>query len=462
MTAGAQGLGTSRESYRRLSGWGRSTGSVARVVPVSSPGEIADAILLSGPRGIVPLGAGRSYGDAAQNGGGTLVDLSTMSEVRLSHDGTQVVAGAGVTLDELLRWMLPRGLMIPVSPGTSQVTLGGMVAADVHGKNHHRLGSFGEHVTRIDLVDGLGEQRSLTREDPAFWATTGGMGLTGVITEVAFVPLRVSTSRFLVDVTRYDVLDDLMMGMREADLHASYSVAWLDSVGAHGPLGRGILSTAEHAEVEDLPIHERADALSPGTRRSLPMPPVMPAGMLNPATIGAFNATWFAREGRPRAREIQHMSRFFHPLDRIRGWNRLYGRAGFIQYQFAVPDHAAGLIPEVLHRLARAGAPSFLTVLKRFGPGSLAPLSFPRPGWTLALDLPASTPGLRQELPSIDRLVVSAEGRFYLAKDAHIDPGAFAAGYPRLDEWRSIRQGLDPERRFISDLARRLDLVPSG
>ncbi|MFM9134563.1 MAG: FAD-binding protein [bacterium] len=451
--------GEAASSSGTVSGWGRCTASVARTLAVTSAEQVAEAIRGSGPRGIVARGAGRSYGDASQNAGGDLLDLSALRSARLSDDGAEVTVDAGMTLHDLLAWMLPRGLMVPVSPGTGRVTIGGMVAADVHGKNHHVDGSFGTHVTRIEIVDGRGDLRTLSPGEPEFWATVGGMGLTGVITRVSFAPVPVSTSYLLVDVQRHDDLGELMDAMRERDREVRYSVAWLDSVGRGGPLGRGILSGGVHASPDDLGPRLRRNPLDPGHERMLGTPRWVPGGLLNAWTVGAFNAAWYAREGRPRTGEVQHLARFFHPLDRVDGWNRVYGPAGFVQYQFAVPDAAAEVVADVLDRLSRAGAPSFLTVLKRFGPGNAAPLSFPAPGWTLALDLPAASPGLRDALPALDRIVVESGGRFYLAKDAHVSPAAFAAGYPRLEDWRRTRDAMDPDGRFVSDLARRLELT---
>lgn len=464
MTGGALAAGHATDTSKAwaVTGWGRCTRSVARTVAATSAEEVSDAVMRAGNRGIVARGAGRSYGDAAQNGGGSLLDLSALSHAWLSPDGALVTVGAGLRLDALMRWLLPQGLMVPVSPGTGRVTVGGMVAADVHGKNHHVEGSFGSHIASLALVDGRGEQRTLTPEQPEFWATVGGMGLTGVITSVDFRPMRVDTAYAVVDVERFARLEALMEAMREQDLRRRYTVAWLDNVGAGGSIGRGILATGENAGMSDLDPQRAIDPLWSGPDHVLQAPRAAPSGLLNRASVGAFNAAWYAWEGRPRTADIQHFTRFFHPLDRVGRWNRMYGREGFIQYQFVVPDDAAQVVPDVLAGLHRAGAPSFLTVLKRFGQGNPAPLSFPMPGWTLALDLPARARGLRDALPGLDRMVVEAGGRFYLAKDAHANPRSFAAGYPRLDEWRRCRDALDPERRFVSDLARRLELVAPG
>ena len=452
--------GPARES---LTGWGRCTRSSAQVSAVRSVDEVQAAVRAWEPRGVLARGAGRSYGDAAQNGGGRVLDLSAMSDLEVSAGGREVVAGAGLLLRDLLARLIPQGLTVPVSPGTSFVTVGGMVAADAHGKNHHAQGSFGSHVTWLEIVDGTGEPRRLEPHQAEFWATVGGMGLTGVITRVAFTPLAMPIPYLCVDVEPFDDLRELMATMTERDRTARYSVAWVDSVGLTGPVGRGILTTGEHAPAAARGSADASAALpvARGTRPALRAPRGIPGGLLNPRSVGAFNAAWFAREGRRRTGELQPFSRFFHPLDGVRDWNRIYGPAGFLQYQFAVPDAASEVIPQVLHALASAGIPSFLTVLKRFGPGNAGPLSFPAAGWTLAVDVPAAPSGLRTTLAMLDGVVVDAGGRFYLAKDAHTTASAFAAGYPRLSEWREVRRSLDPHGVFASDLSRRLGLIPA-
>ena len=443
-----------------LTGWGRSTRSAADVRLVDDPDDIVEIIRSAPERGILPRGNGRSYGDAAQNAGGIVLDLTALDHVEI--DGRSVTVGAGVHLDSLIDTLLRHGLFVPVTPGTSQVTIAGLVAADVHGKNHHVDGSWGHHVTSLDLIDGTGRSRTLTPKGPdshLFWATIAGMGLTGVITSITFTALEVPSPQMSVTTTPVRELPELMDRMRDADDTAHYSVAWVDSVGLTGPLGRGILSTGEHAEADPSRPRHAGPAAEAGRRRPPSVPRGMPSGLLSSFSVGAFNEMWWRYSGRPRTDHRESVRSYFHPLDGVAEWNRIYGPAGMVQYQFVVPDEAGELIGTTLQRLKDAQAPSFLTVLKRFGPGNAAPLSFPMPGWTLALDLPAGNPRLPGALADLDALVSEAGGRHYLAKDAHVSPAAIRRGYPDLSRWQSTRRELDPQGVFDSDLARRLQLI---
>lgn len=437
-----------------LTGWGRSTHSVAEVIAVHDVAHVSETIASAPPRGILARGLGRSYGDAAANAGGLVLDCSALDSLDIT--GTQVTAGAGLRLADLIDRLLAQGLFVPVTPGTSQVTVAGLIAADVHGKNHHVDGSWGQHVTSLDLVDGTGTLRTLTPQQPEFWATVAGMGLTGVITSATFTAIEVPSAMMRVTTRSFTHLDDVMNAMREADRSARYSVAWIDSVGLTGRLGRGIVSTAEHADVPSTPRPVRSRVAG---RRGVPA--TLPPGLLNSLSVGAFNEMWWRVQGRTRQDALQSIGSYFHPLDGVADWNRIYGPAGMVQYQFVVPDDAEELIGIALDRLRAAHAPSFLSVLKRFGPGNDAPLSFPMPGWTLALDLPAGNPQLPHALAELDALVLEAGGRHYLAKDAHMTHEAVVLGYPRLAEWRRVRDHFDPHGVFHSDLDRRVELAGS-
>jgi len=449
------GLGT---DGTLLSGWGRTAPTRARVSTPMSSDSLSNLVLESGHRGILARGLGRAYGDAAQNSGGDVADLARFDRIDLDPDTGIAKIGAGVSLDQLLRKVLPLGWFIPVTPGTRQVTIGGAIAADVHGKNHHIDGTFGAHILELELVGADGVYRKLTPQDPAadFWLTVGGMGLTGLITQASMQLLPVTTSSLRVDTERATDLDDLMSRMTSGDDDYRYSVAWIDCVAGGRSLGRGVLTRGDHAKLEELSMADRATALEFDPKVRLGIPNVIPGGLLNRYSISAFNELWYRKAPKSRAGEIQSIGTFFHPLDGVRNWNNAYGPSGFLQYQFVVPMEASDLIRIAIERLRKVPAPSFLAVLKRFGAANPAPLSFPQPGWTLALDIPAAIPGLSVALSELDDLVAAAGGRIYLAKDSRLRPDLLPLMYPRLTEWQSGRARLDPTHRFNSDLARRL------
>jgi decaprenylphospho-beta-D-ribofuranose 2-oxidase len=262
-----------------------------------------------------------------------------------------------------------------------------------------------------------------------------------------------------VDTERPANLDDCMQRMTERDDEYRYSVAWVDSLTRGADMGRSVLQRGDHASAEELPARKlKRGPLAYVAEPKLAAPPWVPDGLLRPSTVRAFNELWF-RKAPKQHTGYESIPFFFHPLDGVLRWNTIYGRPGFIQYQFAVPLEATETVRTALDRLSAAKCPSFLTVLKRFGPGNDGPLSFPQPGWTLTVDIPASIDGLGPLLDGLDELVVAAGGRVYLSKDSRLRPDVLAAMYPRLDEWREVRAGLDPEGLLRSDLARRLSLI---
>jgi decaprenylphospho-beta-D-ribofuranose 2-oxidase len=442
-----------------LTGWGRTAPTTARLVtggPRSLPGIVANA----GPRGLIARGLGRSYGDAAQNAGGAVVGpLPSRMELEVDAAGGPVVhVSAGTSIHEMIRALVPAGHFVPVTPGTRYVTVGGAVAADVHGKNHHRDGCFGSHVVSLDLLTADGSVRTIgpDREPELFWATVGGMGLTGVILAAVVRVYAVESGFMRVQTERLGDIGTVMARMREADREATHSVAWVDTLATGRHLGRSVLSLGEHATAEEVGSGRRDRWKLPGAPL-VSAPPMAPPHLVSRPTIRAFNEFWFRKAPRHREGEVQSIAAFFHPLDTVKGWNRLYGPGGFLQYQFVLPDAAESELPVVLERIAEAGHPSFLSVLKRFGPGNQAPLSFPLQGWTLALDVPPHRQ-LGPLLRALDDLVVDCGGRVYLAKDSRLSPRTFARMYPRLDEFRRVRAEVDPHGVFCSDLSRRLQI----
>jgi decaprenylphospho-beta-D-ribofuranose 2-oxidase len=449
------------ERMEALTGWGRIEPTWARVAEPDGADQVATLLKGAPDRGAIARGLGRSYNNAAQNDGGLVIMTTRMNRIAgIDATGGEVVCEAGVSLEQLMIAALPYGWFVPVSPGTRQVTIGGAIAADVHGKNHHRAGSFARHVRWFDLVLPTGEQVHVTPDgDPKlFWATAGGMGLTGIILRAAIQLTRVETSSVRVDTLRAADLDEAMSYLTEADARYSYTVAWLDCLARGKHLGRAVITSGDFASVGDLPAAQQRDPLAFRPAAILRAPRACPPGLMNRYTIALFNEAWYRKAPRRRDGEIQTISKFFHPLDGIRNWNTVYGPRGFRQYQIVVPFGAEQILRRGLEKISAAGAPSFVTVLKRFGPADDGYLSFPTPGWTLALDFPAGTPGLDGLLDRLDEDVITAGGRVYLAKDSRVSPEALAAMYPRLAEFRALRADIDASRLLVSDLSRRLGL----
>jgi decaprenylphospho-beta-D-ribofuranose 2-oxidase len=445
---------------QELTGWGLTAPTGATVRAPGSASELAATLDDPPPRGVIARGLGRSYGDAAQNAGGTVIDATGVNGI-IAFDAVagRITAEGGASLDDLLRRVVPRGWFLPVSPGTRYVTVGGAVAADIHGKNHHRDGSWCRHVRSLRLRTPRGTVETGPDHDAdLFWATAGGMGLTGIVLDATFDLLPIGSSRLLVDTDRTADLDDALDRMDREDDGYRYSVAWIDLLATGAATGRSILTRGDFAAADDLGPRDRRDPLAYDPRALITAPPWVPTIALNRLTMGVFNEAWYRRAPKQRRGEVQTIARFFHPLDGIRGWNRIYGRRGFLQWQMALPFGAEGTLRAVVEALAGEGRPSFLAVLKRFGAADPGPLSFPIAGWTLALDLPAGDASLGALLDRLDRLVVDAGGRVYLAKDSRLDPALLAAMYPRLAEWRAVRARVDPDRVLQSDLARRLEL----
>ncbi|MGW0910635.1 FAD-binding protein [Streptomyces sp. NPDC002784] len=444
-----------------VTGWGRTAPTAARLIRPRTYEEAAAAVRACGPRGGIPRGLGRAYGDAAQNAGGAVLDMTGLERVHaIDADGGTVLCDAGISLHRLMQVLLPLGWFVPVTPGTRQVTVGGAIGADIHGKNHHVSGSFSRHVLSLELLTADGEIHTVGPGTPLFDATAGGMGLTGVVLTATLQLLPVETSLMSVDTERATDLDDLMARLTATDHRYRYSVAWIDLLARGAATGRAVLTRGDHAPLEALGDGTRARRDPLAFRPSqLPSPPALfPEGLLSRRTVGLFNEVWYRRAPRARTGELQRISRFFHPLDGVPHWNRVYGRGGFVQYQFVVGHGREDALRRIVRRISDHRCPSFLAVLKRFGEADPGWLSFPVPGWTLALDIPANLPGLGALLDELDEEVASAGGRVYLAKDSRLRPELLAAMYPRVADFRTLRAETDPRGVFTSDLSRRLGL----
>ena len=440
----------------RLSGWGRYPEHEAELErPERYAGQRPDAPPM------IARGQGRGYGDAALNQDGHVLLTERINRL-LEFDVERGIrrAEAGITLAEILEVIVPQGWFLPVTPGTRFVSLGGCVAADVHGKNHHHDGSFGEHVLAIELLLADGSSRTCSAAENAdlFWATVGGMGLTGIIGEVSLRLMPVPSAYMRVQNHAAGNLDQLFSLMQDASLDDRYAVAWIDSMAGGSALGRGILMCGHHALPDELPDGTPPFFVKRERQRSMPLS--FPSWTLNSLTISAFNSRYYSVERGKREPYLSGYNPYFYPLDSIGHWNRMYGKRGFVQYQCVIPEaNAFDGISEVLLELADSGCPSFLAVLKRLGKQDGGMLSFPMEGFTLALDLPIRDESLFAALERLDGIVLRYGGRVYLAKDARLSAKAFHAMYPRYEEWLRVKRAVDPDSRFSSSLARRLGIV---
>lgn len=431
---------------KKIHGWGRYPVIQAEIHEATDAAAAARVVRESGP--LIARGMGRSYGDSAL--APQVLDLTRHAWLRaFDADSGVLSCAAGTTLDTILEVFVPRGWFLPVTPGTRYVSVGGAIASDVHGKNHHHAGCFSSCVTSLDLLLGNGETVTCSSQAHAdlFRATCGGMGLTGVILQASLRLRRVASAYIDQATTKArNLAHALELFTAHAD--ATYSVAWLDCVATGPRLGRALLSTGEHAPVGD----DKARA-----QRPLTMPFDLPAATLNRHTIGAFNALYYHRQRPARRLGLVHFQPFFYPLDGILHWNRMYGRAGFVQYQCVLPRAAAPGLQILLERIAASGRGSFLAVLKELGPANDSPLSFPQSGYTLALDFKMAD-GLLRLLDELDAIVLDHGGRLYLAKDARMSAATFKRGYPRWEEFQEVRARYGALGRYASAQSRRLGL----
>jgi FAD/FMN-containing dehydrogenase len=432
----------------RIAGWGRYPAVDAQVARPSSVADVADAIS-GGP--VIARGLGRSYGDSSL--GDRMVDLTRLDALLAFDEATGVLTcEAGVSLSTIISVLLPRGWFLPVTPGTRFVTVGGAIASDVHGKNHHVAGSFADHVDSITVMLADGSVVTASREEHAdlFHATCGGMGLTGFILTASIRMLPVQTARIDEHLIKTSDLDSTLAVFDEYR-DVTYSVAWIDLLASGSGLGRSLVMLGEHATDGDL--------TGGPSDRVTPFPVDLPSALLNRHTVRAFNTAYY---GRIRGKDTRHQvsfDPFFYPLDKVGDWNRVYGARGFIQHQCVIP-FAGGpeLLREMVDLIADSGLASPLAVLKVMGEANDSMLGFPAAGFTLALDLKVSQQAFAL-CDHLDRLIIQAGGRIYLTKDSRMSPETFRAGYPRLPEFEAVRKTYGADGVFVSAQSQRLGLA---
>jgi FAD/FMN-containing dehydrogenase len=425
--------------------WGRYPDAApAAVVPVAWRSEPPALDRLSGP--VLAFACGRSYGDSCLNQGGLLLDVLRLDRlITFDQDRGVLRCEAGVTLAEILALVVPRGWFLPVVPGTRWVSVGGAIANDIHGKNHHRAGTFGAHVTQLELVRSTGERVVCGPEDPLFQATVGGLGLTGLILWAELRLKPVSGPGIAMERIRFPDLD-AFFELAAEDHRFEYTAAWVDCLARGRHMGRGMYLRGDHAPLA-------GPAASPLRPARLRVPADAPAGLLRRPTLGLFNEAYYRGQWRRRRRATIPYPRFFFPLDGVGDWSRLYGPRGFLQYQCVVPDEPGGApIRAIFERISRSGEPAALAVLKRFG-GAPSPglLSFPRAGMTLAVDFAFRGRLTLALLDELDAIVREARGAVYPAKDARMSPESFRAFFPELERFTGQR---DP--KFSSSFWRRV------
>ncbi|MDP0399725.1 FAD-binding oxidoreductase [Tsukamurella strandjordii] len=465
-------------STRKLVGWSRTTPIEGHVLSTPDVDQIAKAVAIVADaeadkpaylrRGVIARGLGRSYNESAQNTGGLTIDMTPLSAIHeIDAENAIVDVDAGVDLDTLMQAALPYGLWVPVLPGTRQVTIGGAIAHDIHGKNHHSQGSFGNHVLEMTLLTADGTVLTLTpkgsSDDPdgeLFWATVAGVGMTGIILRAKIQMKRTESAYFIADTERTGSLQETI------DLHLQdgfedgyeYASGWFDAISAPPKLGRGTFSRGNLATLDELPEKYRKDPLSFNNKPLISFPNIFPNGLANKFDFSLVGEAYW-RAGPPSQGKVKNLAGFYHMLDVFGGWNNAYGRTGgFCQYQFIVPTGNEPEFIKLIEDIQASGNVSFLNVIKLFGDGNQAPLSFPFKGWNVCLDFPVKR-GLAEFLNELDVRIMAMGGRLYTAKDSRTTAERFHAMYPKIDEWIATRRRIDPTGVFISDLGRRLELA---
>ncbi|ASU35121.1 FAD-binding oxidoreductase [Mucilaginibacter xinganensis] len=413
--------------------------------------------LIKDQQPFIARGNGRCYGDASLSAR-TISTLKFDKVLSFNADAGFFECQSGITLDQILAVIVPKGWFLPVTPGTKFITIGGALASDVHGKNHHVDGSISNHVIEFDMVLASDEvvTCSPVNNSELFEATCGGMGLTGVITRVKFRLKKIETSLIRQKQVKAANLQELIE-LFDTYKDYTYSVAWIDCLKKGAHFGRSILILGEHATIAEVNENQRSNPLALPVNKQIVFPINMPGWVLNKFTVKAFNFLYYAKNLKKEINNIVSYEPFFYPLDKVLHWNRLYGKKGFVQYQFVLPLNARQGLVEIMNRISDEGLGSFLAVLKVFGKQE-SMISFPKEGYTLALDFPIRK-GLLDFLDELDELVLKYNGRLYMSKDARMKPQMLTGGYPELEKFKSIIKRYNPDGKIRSVQSDRLLLT---
>jgi len=439
---------------KRIANWGNYPSIQANEISFTLLRELKEK-LLSLNKGIA-RGLGRCYGDAALSS--TVISTLKHNHILDFDEATGIInVESGISLASLLEFVIPKGWFLPVTPGTKFITVGGALASDVHGKNHHSEGCFRNHVIEVDVINGecVVITCSPTFNKDLFQATAGGMGLTGIITRVKFRLKKIETAYIKQKLIKAKNLNEVIE-LFEKYSEYTYSVAWIDCLKTGNGFGRSILMLGEHATLEDLPDSLKNNPLDVPTKTSLTLPFYLPSFLLNRFTVAAFNFLFYNKTLKKEVNNIISYEPFFYPLDALHHWNKGYGKKGFVQYQFVLPLEAKEGLIEILKRINNNGLASFLAVLKIFGEDNSL-ISFPMKGYTLALDIPVRK-GLFEFLDELDVIVLKFRGRIYMSKDARMKPNVFYEGYTSSKLFLNIL-AQHKANKFSSLLSERLNIT---
>ena len=440
---------------KQIANWGNYPVVESDEISFSYAGQLKSVIAQQ--KDMIARGNGRCYGDASL--AKTTINTLKYDKI-LSFDAVNGIfeCQSGVTLDQVLEVIVPKGWFLPVTPGTKYITIGGAVASDVHGKNHHVDGSFSRHIVEMDILLASGETItcSPTLHSDLFWATCGGMGLTGIVIRVKFDLKKIETAYIKQKQIKAANLDEVLR-LFDENKHYTYSVAWIDCLQKGKDFGRSILILGEHATIDDLNAKQKKHPLALPKKKKITFPFQLPSFVLNTFTVKAFNFLYYAKNTKKEINNVVSYEPFFYPLDAILHWNRGYGKKGFVQYQFVLPlESKQGLI-DILNRISEKGLGSFLAVLKVFGEQNDL-ISFPKEGYTLALDFPVRK-GLFEFLNELDEIVLQYGGRLYLSKDARMKAETFWSSYENAKQFQQIVKTYNPQAIIHSDQSKRLQII---